>query len=262
MRSDSAATKRLISRRAAPRARSTSVLRSVITRIGSASTGRLRNCVRPCNSRPTQLRNALAPRRRRSETSDSSAAASGTTLLAASVGVAARTSATRSHSGLSGSWPIALITGVRQAAIARHRVSSENGNRSSVLPPPRAITITSTSGSESSARKASTICATADVPCTAVLRIAKRTPGQRAAATLVTSCSAAPARPVISPIILGRNGSGRLSRGSNRPSASSTFRNISIRASNSPSPTARIALSRSENAPRRGSNCGLAHTTT
>ena len=92
--------------------------------------------------------------------------------------------------------------------------------------------------------------------------MAKRTAGQRPAATVVTSCSAAPPRPVISPTRLGRKGNGRLSRGSNRPSASSSLRNRSIRASSSPRPTARIWLSRNEKAPRRGSNCGLPHTTT
>ena len=56
---------------------------------------------------------------------------SGTTSLAASVGVEARTSATRSSSGLSGSWPIADTTGVRAANTARSRPSSENGSRSS-----------------------------------------------------------------------------------------------------------------------------------
>ena len=71
---------------------------------------------------------------------------SGTTSLAASVGVEARTSATRSSSGLSGSWPIAETTGVRAANTARSRPSSENGSRSSTEPPPRAITITSTVG--------------------------------------------------------------------------------------------------------------------
>src|SRR5690606_40309557 len=61
----------------------------------------------------------------------------------------------RSHSGLSGSWPIALTTGVVHLAISRHSVSSENGSRSSTLPPPRAITMTSTSGWASSSRSRS-----------------------------------------------------------------------------------------------------------
>ena len=59
----------------------------------------------------------------------------------------ARTSATRSTSGVSCSWPIADTTGVAHAATARTSRSSENGSRSSKLPPPRASTITSTSAS-------------------------------------------------------------------------------------------------------------------
>ncbi|SHW96689.1 Uncharacterised protein [Mycobacteroides abscessus subsp. abscessus] len=203
------------------------------------------------SSRCTQLRRACALRRRRSLTSACSAAASGTTRLAASVGVAARRSATRSHSGLSGSCPTALTTGVVQAAISRHSVSSENGSRSSTLPPPRAITMTSTCGAASRARRASTICGTALVPCTAVFRMSKWTAGQRLWATVTTSCSAADARPVMRPMVLGRNGIGRFIRGSNNPSASSSRRSRSMRASSSPMPTARIWLMRNENEPLR-----------
>ena len=58
-----------------------------------------------------------------------SSARSGTARLAASVGVDARTSATKSTSGVSVSWPIAEITGVRQAKTARHSASSENGQQ-------------------------------------------------------------------------------------------------------------------------------------
>ena len=45
---------------------------------------------------------------------------------------------------------MALTTGVRQANTARISPSSENGNRSSSDPPPRAITITSVAGFASS----------------------------------------------------------------------------------------------------------------
>ena len=68
-----------------------------------------------------------------------SSVTSGTTSLAASVGVDARTSATRSSSGWSGSCPMADTTGVRIACTARSRASSENGSRSSTEPPPRAM---------------------------------------------------------------------------------------------------------------------------
>ena len=73
----------------------------------------------------------------------------------------------------------------------------------------------------------------------------------------MTSRSAALARPVISPMVLGRNGIGRFSRGSNRPSASSSLRSRSMRASSSPTPTARISLTRNENVPRPMKKFGL-----
>ena len=52
--------------------------------------------------------------------------------------------------GESGSCPIAETTGVVAAKTARTSPSSENGSRSSTEPPPRATTMTSTSGSRSS----------------------------------------------------------------------------------------------------------------
>ncbi len=60
-----------------------------------------------------------------------SSATSGTTSLAASVGVDARTSATRSSSGESGSWPMADTTGVRTEDTAR--ISAFVGERQQVL---------------------------------------------------------------------------------------------------------------------------------
>ena len=92
---------------------------------------------------------------------------SGTMSLAASVGVEARTSATRSSSGWSGSWPMADTTGVRSACTARIIASSENGSRSSIDPPPRATTMTSTSGLRSSFCSASMTSAAQRWPCMA-----------------------------------------------------------------------------------------------
>ena len=66
---------------------------------------------------------------------------------AAAVGVDALTSAARSQSGVSCSCPTALTIGTGQPATARTTRSSLNGSRSSKLPPPRARTTTSTSGS-------------------------------------------------------------------------------------------------------------------
>ena len=202
----------------------------------------------PCDSRSTQPRSAAALAARSSPISSASATASGTTRFAASVGVAARTSATWSISGESGSCPIADTIGVRASTIARHSASSENGSRSSTLPPPRARMITSTAGRRRVRRGRSGSAEPRYAPCTAVLRISNRTAGQRRWATARTSRSAALARPVISPMVPGRNGSGRFSRGSNSPSAASSARSRSMRASSSPSPTARISVTRNESA--------------
>ena len=144
-------------------------------------------------------------------------ARSGTRRRPASVGVEQRRSATWSTSGVSGSCPMAETTGVRHAATARHSVSSENGSRSSTLPPPRARTMTSTSGSRSSTPIASTICGTASAPCVAVCSSRKRTAGQRAVALVTTSCSAADARPVIKPDAAGQERQAALAGGVEEP---------------------------------------------
>ena len=68
IRSDSAATSRVMSRRAAVLARWISSARAVSAASGWASTGRLRSCASVCCSRCTQLRSARALRRRRSAT--------------------------------------------------------------------------------------------------------------------------------------------------------------------------------------------------
>ena len=84
---------------------------------------------------------------------------------------------------------------VEQAAIARQSPSSENGSRSSSEPPPRVITITSTSARASSAASARRISGTARSPCTAVSASTKRAEGRRARALRMTSSGAAASRP-------------------------------------------------------------------
>ena len=137
-------------RRARARSSWTSAARSSSRPRGSPSTGRDRSASRPACSRASQPPSIWRSRCRAASTSRSSSATSGTTSLAASVGVEARTSATRSSSGWSCSWPIAETTGVRSPCTARISASSENGSRSSTEPPPRATTMTSTSGWRSS----------------------------------------------------------------------------------------------------------------
>ena len=114
---------------------------------GSVMTARVRVATssrRSVSSRPVTARRA---RPRRSCSRARSSAASGTTRLPASVGVDARQSATKSSSGVSDSWPMALTTGVRACATARSRVSLLKASSSSTEPPPRAMTMTSTDGS-------------------------------------------------------------------------------------------------------------------
>jgi hypothetical protein len=68
----------------------------------------------------------------------SSSARTGTAISAAAVGVGARTSAAKSHSEVSVSWPTAEMVGIEQAATARTTSSSLKAHRSSIEPPPRA----------------------------------------------------------------------------------------------------------------------------
>ena len=62
---------------------------------------------------------------------------SGTASSAAAVGVGARISATKSAIVKSISWPTALITGILELYISLATISSLNGHKSSILPPPR-----------------------------------------------------------------------------------------------------------------------------
>ena len=86
--------------------------------------------------------------------------------VVSAVGVDARTSAARSQSGVSCSWPTAETTGTAEVAIARTSRSSLKGRRSSKLPPPRATTTTSSSGTSQRRRRASTTAAAARGPWT------------------------------------------------------------------------------------------------
>ena len=163
---------------------------------------------------------------------------------------------------MSCSCPIALTTGDFAAATARISVSSENGRRSSIEPPPRAMTITSTDGSASSRCSALTISPTAYCPWTATGSTRNWTAGQRWAELRSTSFSAAESRPQIRPILPGRNGSGRLRSAANSPSAARARRSRSSRASSSPMPTARISVAEREKEPRLVLKSGFAQTST
>ena len=250
-------------RRARSRRPATSLGPADDTRDGSASAG-----PRPQGGEPALL--AVEPPRRARRSiararphPASSSATSGTTRLAASVGVEARTSATRSSSGVSTSWPIALTTGVRAPATARTSASLLNGSRSSTEPPPRAMTMTSTSGSRSSSSTAALTSATAfgalhgDLADARTRRRAsgagrsrrrrarRRWPGRRparraAAGTAAAACARARTGP--------RRRAARL--------------RCSTRASSSPTPTGRISSASSVSVPRLAQKSGLAWTTT
>ena len=180
-------------------------------------------------SRTTQLRSACALRVAQiRRPGPAPRPASGTDPFGGVGRRGGRTSATRSDSGLSGSAHRAdHRRGARRDGAAQGLV----GERQQVLDaaPPRAMTMTSTSGS-GRVRPGRDDLGDGGRPLhggVADRRSAHRGPAL-AAATVVTSCSAALARPVIRPMVDGRNGSGRLSRGSNSPSASSSWRSRSI----------------------------------
>ena len=189
------------------------------------------------------------PRRAASAIVASSSATSGTMRFAASVGVDARKSATRSRIGLSPSCPIAETTGFFAFATARTSLSSEKGSRSSTLPPPRAKTTTSTPGASSSDSNASIIASTAPSPCTLTSRTSNRAAGQRPRTLTRTSSRALVLRPHMSPIFPGRKGTFVLRSAENRPSAASRDFNCSILARMSPSPTGRTSSAHSERLP-------------
>ncbi len=147
-----------------------------------------------------------------------SSSAAGTTRSAASLGVRARTSAARSASVTSISWPTAETVGIRDAAIARTTASSLNDHRSSRLPPPRPTTSTSGAGSSRlAARMPATISAAAPSPWTRAGMISTSTPRQRRRSTSRKSRTAAPVGLVTKASRRGKGGSRRLRAGSNKP---------------------------------------------
>ena len=151
-------------------------------------------------------------------------------------GVEARTSAARSKSGVSCSWPTAETTGTGQSATARTSRSSENGSRSSKLPPPRASTITSAPRAQRSPI-AVAIAAAARGALDVRLGDERRAPAGSACVIAVsTSRFAAASLPVTSPIRRGIRGSGRLRSAANSPSAASFCFSRSSAARWAPSP--------------------------
>ena len=169
--------------------------------------------------------------------SSSSAARSGTIRFAASVGVEARKSATKSNRGASSSWPTAETSGVRAAKAARTTDSSEKPSKSSKAPPPRVTTKTSTSGRASSSAMAAETSAAQLTPCTATSRTSKTARGQRLVAFSITSALARAPCPQIKPMRRGKKGRGFLCSAANKPWAASFWRSSSSCSNNPPRPT-------------------------
>ena len=224
---------------------------------GWARTGRVRTAVRPAASRSRKPRTARSRPARARATPARSSTTSGTIRLPASVGVEARRSATQSSSGWSFSCPMALTTGVRAAATARIRDSSLKARRSSKEPPPRAITMTSTSAMASSSRSAWVTARTAPEPWTATSRTSKSTAGQRRDALRMTSFSASELRPVTRPTRRGSRGRGFFRAASKSPSSARARRSRSSRSSRSPRPTGRMPRPSMDSRPVLAQKSGL-----
>ena len=104
------------------------------------------------------------------------------------LGVEAAKSAAKSHRLSSISWPIPVITGTREAAIARTNFSSLKTAKSSALPPPRIIVITSgNSLCELKKSIARIIWSLAEIPCTCVCATVISSPPQRSLIILIKS---------------------------------------------------------------------------
>ena len=111
-----------------------------------------RGCAQPARRRRSTRSTSRATRTGTSATQRAasampcrSSAADGTAISAERDGVYAA-HATWLQTGTLSVWPIAVMTGFAHAKSARHSRSSSNATRSCTEPPPRAMTMTSTSG--------------------------------------------------------------------------------------------------------------------
>ena len=132
------------------------------------------------------------------------------------MGVAARTSATRSATETSTSCPTAEITGTGQAARTRASRSSSKSASSSCEPPPRVTTTRSTRARQSALTAEITVAA-APSPCTRQGATSTGIDGNRPWSTRRKSRSAAPVGLVATPMRRGRNGQRPLARRVEQP---------------------------------------------
>ena len=196
----------------------TSASRSSSPPRGSASTGREAGPRAGGRSRSTRAPMQRRPRSRSCSTRCASSATSGTTRLAASVGVDARTSATRSRIGESGSWPIAETRGVVSGRDGAHQALVGEGqqvlDRAAAAGDDddvdRGVAVEGLDGRDHVRRSAGALHR-------GVLHgEGDARPARRAFSS--TSRSAAEPWAVTSPTLRGRNGRARLSSAANRPS--------------------------------------------
>ena len=215
-------------------------LPSCIRRNNSRETARSENKRNRVCSRAMKLCQQRCRQSVNSFTRRSSSAAEGTINSAAALGVGARRSATKSAIVKSTSCPTAETIGTTAAAIARATISSLNSHKSSMLPPPRAMTIKSSAGQIvlglESSLMADAISVAAPMPCTRTGLIRISMPRPRRRKMLRMSRMAAPLGEVTIPIRFGNRGSGFLRAGSNKPSASNLRLSASNFACNNPRP--------------------------
>ncbi len=195
--------------------------------------------------RPSSRERAAASRQRRPAASRcraccsraASSSAAGATSSAASLGVRARTSAARSASVTSISWPTAETTGIREAQIARTTTSSLKAHRSSRLPPPRVTTRQSISiGRRLTVSIAAAISWAAPSPCTRLGTTSTSAPRQRRPSICRKSWMAAPLGLVTTAIRRAKRGRGRFRSGRNNPSRASRARSCRRASSRAPIP--------------------------
>ena len=174
---------------------------------GSANAGRATSsgsCAAGVGRAPTRARDRRAPAARRARRR----LQRGRARSAWPPGSACRRGRrpTRSTSGVSCSWPMAETTGVRALGDGAARAPRpRTGSRSSTLPPPRASTITSTSGSASSvAQGGRHDRPRRRRPARPSRRSGTRTAGCRRVAVSTTSRLAAASLPQTSPIDAGQ----------------------------------------------------------
>jgi hypothetical protein len=134
----------------------------------------------------------------------------------ASVGVAARLSATKSAIEKSLSCPTAEITGILHLKMASATLSSLKAHKSSIEPPPL-VNISVSTPNSSNSSMALIISPGASFPWTIVGLIRTFIPGKRFFIIFRTSLTAAPSAEVIIPILSGKWGIGFLFFSSKNP---------------------------------------------